>query len=134
MQIITFTMKEQYYAFETDVVDEIIKMTNYIHIPQAPHWVEGLINLRGDVVTLVNLAKLLDLSEEIVYDNIIIIKNQDRKLAILVQRIDGVMDVEKAAIQQLSAGKDLKVAGLIPLADKIVNLLQSTTIFLENEG
>ncbi|HCW72543.1 MAG TPA: chemotaxis protein CheW, partial [Clostridiaceae bacterium] len=78
-QIIVFTLGEKYYAVNSDQVEEISKMIDSTMVPNAPRHIEGLINLRGNVISLVNLAKLLHLTEEECYNNIVILDRQDEK-------------------------------------------------------
>ena len=59
MQVIVFTLGENKYAISTDKVEEITKNDQSTEVPNSLDWVEGLINLRGNVVTLLNLSKLL---------------------------------------------------------------------------
>ena len=55
MQIILFTLNDRHYAISTDMVEEISKQIPSTNVPNSPEWVEGIINLRGNVVTLLNL-------------------------------------------------------------------------------
>ena len=64
MQIIVFTLNDKYYAIDTEQVEEISKNIPSTIVPNAPYWIEGLINLRGNVVSLVNLCKILRREED----------------------------------------------------------------------
>ena len=63
MQMILFKMAQQYYLISADSVDEVIDAPSFTKVPLAPEWVEGLINLRGSVVTVIRLAKLIPIME-----------------------------------------------------------------------
>lgn len=56
MQVIVFSLNNKLFAIPTNKVSEITKSMSSIKVPNAPYWVEGLINLRGNVVTLLNLS------------------------------------------------------------------------------
>ena len=55
MQILTFRLKDYYFGILTENVIEITKTHDLKQVPRSPEWVEGLINLRGEVITLVNM-------------------------------------------------------------------------------
>lgn len=132
MQIIVFTKNEKYYGIKTENVGEIIKNTQFYHVPQGPQWVEGLINLRGSIVTLVNFAKFIGEADSEEHRNIIIITNKEEKLGILVEGIVGVYTINSADIQQLEQVKSIE--GLIQIDDKATNIINIMTLFSENEG
>ncbi|MBP1042020.1 chemotaxis protein CheW [Vagococcus sp. BWB3-3] len=134
MQLIVFTKQEKYYAVHTENVGEIIKNTTCFNVPKSPLWVEGLINLRGTIVTLVNFSKFLHESDSDDHRNIIIITNKDEKLGILVEGIVGVYTVDEQEIQILEQGRDANIEGLVPIEDKLANIINIMTIFSENEG
>ena len=72
MQMILFKMAQQYYLISADSVDEVIDAPSFTKVPLAPEWVEGLINLRGSVVTVIRLAKLIPIMEPAYEKNILI--------------------------------------------------------------
>ncbi|MER2040068.1 MAG: CheW domain-containing protein, partial [Solibacillus sp.] len=87
MQMIIFTLNENYYAFSSENVEEITNKMPWTPVPQSPSWVQGLVNLRGNVITLINFYKLLsptDETKELWYNNIIIVKNDEEKIAFMV--------------------------------------------------
>lgn len=137
MQIIIFTLNKKYYAFSSESVEEITKKMPWTAIPQSPKWVQGLINLRGNVITLINFYELLfptDVSEELCYNNIIIVKKDDEKLAFMVDNVAWVTEIDPADIQELEHQAEDKVSGLIQVKDQIVNIINMETLFYKNEG
>lgn len=122
IQIIVFTLDDQYYALNTDKVKEISVKMSASNIPNAPSWVEGLINLRGNVIPLVNLFKLLDQDGELCYNNIIIVKNEEDDVGLMVSAVIKVVNIPEEDLQK---NKDLKdgIAGIILMDDEIVNLI-----------
>ena len=136
-QIIVFTLNNKYYAFLSEDVEEILKKMPWTTIPQSPDWVQGLINLRGNVITLINFYKLLSPSvetEELGYNNIVIVKNNDEKLAFMVDNVEWVTEIEPENIQQLANQTDDHISGLIQVKDQMVNIINMETLFYKNEG
>lgn len=134
MQIIVFTLGDKFYALKTDNVEEISKNISPTKVPNAPNWVEGLINLRGNVVTLVNLSKLLHQDTDLCYNNIIIIQNNDEKIGLMVQDVMEVVDIEDSHIEKISENVEDGIIGIIQLNKEIVNIIDIGILLLENEG
>lgn len=132
MQIVVFTLKDNYYAIESKHVEEISKMTKSTIVPNSNYWVEGLINLRGEIITLVNISKLLQISEENCYNNIVIIHLNEETLGLMVNKVEEVIDVDKTMIEKVYSQKIKKngVVGLIQLNNNIVNYLDLEQLFM----
>lgn len=61
MQVVVFKLNDQEFAFHIQSVKEIIKITAITHVPNAQESVQGIINLRGMVTPIINLAERLAL-------------------------------------------------------------------------
>lgn len=133
MQIITFTIGDKHYAIATDKVDEISKNINSTLVPNAPSWVEGVINLRGNVVTLLNLSKLLHIEDNLCY-NIIIINNEDEKVGLMVRDVDQVMEVDLGDIQKFNSEDSDGTLGILKLDGEIINIIDIDVLLSKNEG
>ncbi|MFZ7131514.1 MAG: chemotaxis protein CheW [Eubacteriales bacterium] len=123
MQIIIFTLGEKYYAISTDEVDEISKEIPSTNVPNSPEWVEGLINLRGNVVSLVNLSKLLHQDDEQCYNNIIILNHTDEKIGLLVKDVYEVITIDTKEIQKITHEGTNSIIGIISLEGNIINII-----------
>ena len=137
MQIIVFTLKEKYYAIPTEDVEEIVKEMPHTHVPKAPSWVEGLINIRRNAITLINLYKLLSNTsetEELCYNSIIILKNNDKKVAFAVDSVEAVSEIDSNDVQMTDYAKAKEVAGIIRLNNKMISLISMEALFSINEG
>ncbi|MDR7869621.1 MAG: chemotaxis protein CheW [Tissierellaceae bacterium] len=123
MQIIIFKLMDKYYALNTDMVEEIIKKSPSTNVPNSPDWVDGLINLRGNVVTLIDLGFLLNLKESLCYNNIIIYDYQDEKVGLLVEEIIGVREIQTNMIRKVSKEMEKGILGIVQMKDYIVNII-----------
>lgn len=79
MQMILFTMNQQYYLISAASVEEVIDTVTITKVPLAYHWIEGLINLRGTVMTVIGLAELIGVTRSKENRNILIMKNDEEK-------------------------------------------------------
>ena len=122
-QIIVFTLGEKYYAVNSEQVEEISKMMDSTMVPNAPRHIKGLINLRGNVVALVNLATLLRLEQKECYNNIVIMNKEDEKIGILVTEVKEVLKIKEDDIEKVSKDDKSGVVGVIQLDENLVNFI-----------
>lgn len=134
MQIIIFKLLDKYYALRTDSVEEITKYTDYTRVPNAPDWVTGLINLRGYVVTLLDLTSLLKVDAPLEYNNIIICNHQEEKIGLLVEEIIGVREIEENMVRRFKKDMKAELLGIVQMKDYIVNVIDLEKLLTENEG
>ncbi len=133
MQIIVFTLNDKYYAIDTENIDEITKTISLTNVPNSEDWTEGLINLRGNVVTLVNMNKLLSQEEDSCYNNIIIINIDEEKIGILVKDVMEVVNIEEEKIESFSSeGKG--IMGIYRIDSRVINILDVHSLLYKNEG
>lgn len=62
LQLVSFQLGPEEYAIDILGVQEIIRMVEITPVPNAPHYVEGVVNLRGKVIPIINLRMRLGLS------------------------------------------------------------------------
>ena len=137
MQILIFRLKDYHFGILTENVIEIMKKNVVKSIPNSPEWVEGLINLRGEVITLVNMYSLLkidDLNLDDCYNNTVIVKLDENSIALMVDEIIGVTDINENDLQSASENDNSFVGSLITIDDRIINVLELKSLFEETEG
>ena len=77
-------------------VQEIKKIQTHTHVQRAPPWVRGLVNMRGQIVTLVDVGQRLGLPARPVRraSPAIVVVNHDELIGLLVDEVDDVITVE----------------------------------------
>lgn len=111
-QIVTFKIDMEEYGVKINNVQEINRMTDVTKIPRAPYYIEGIVNLRGNVIPALDLRKLFNLTEKQVTDatRIIIVDIDGRRTGIIVDSVSEVLRFEKTLIEPppdiLSSGID----------------------------
>ena len=108
-EYMTFILGKMKYAIELPKIREILTYPDLITtLPNTSEWVKGLINLRGEVVPILDARIRFETSEEAEYtDNtavIAIITEDKRMIGIVVDKID---DVQKVDVNQLSPVSDM---------------------------
>ena len=79
-EVLEFTLGAENYALDINIVREIVEMMPITVIPRAPVYITGVINLRGEIVNIVNLNTFLKLSDRpITKDQKIIVLKKDSK-------------------------------------------------------
>lgn len=137
MQIVIFTIKENYYAIESKNIEEITQQLTWTSVPTAPEWVQGLINLRGEVLTLINFQQLLypdGEGEDLCYNRTIILSTEKGKIALMVDSVEEVTNIEPADIELADNSAQGKVAGVVSIKDKIVSVLNLDALLPKSEG
>lgn len=129
LQLVTFTLGEEEYGIPILQVQEIIRPVAITVVPKAPPFIEGVINLRGQVVPVVNLRRRLGLpdleglSEEA---RIIVVEVQGRTAGLLV---DGVSEVFRLGVNQIEPPPTLEqghreyIQGVGRMGDRLIVLL-----------
>ena len=84
---------------------------------------EGLINLRGSVVTVIRLAKLIPIMEPAYEKNILIMKKQEETKGVLVEEVIEVLDITEDDIQ-LSNQETEHAVGVVTIGEKVASVIQ----------
>lgn len=96
-QLCTFFLETRFFGIEVEKVQEVIRYQLVTPVPLAPDVVRGLINLRGQIVTAIDLRRLLqvgDRSDERLPINIVI-QTRQGIFSLLVDRIGDVLEVNE---------------------------------------
>ena len=103
---ISFNLNSNTYCIALDYVKEVLKDTSITNVPGTPDFIEGIMNLRGDYITVINLKNFLDLEAGVVAEKkpVIIIKCNELKLALLIDKINELFEFQQDDINDLGDG------------------------------
>lgn len=97
---LTFKLVDEEYGVEILKVREIIGVMGITAVPQLPHYVKGVINLRGKVIPVVDLRLKFNLDEiEHTEQTCIIVMNVGREIGIIVDTVSEVLDIAEENIE-----------------------------------
>jgi len=101
-QFVSFYLGKEKYGIDIDLVQEIIRMPELTRAPLAPPYMEGLANLRGTILTVVNgrLRFGLERGEFNDSSRVIVIDYDGRKLGFIVDRVSDVVTVSAENIEE----------------------------------
>lgn len=96
MQIVTFQLGEDNYGIDIMEVKEIVDYDEIRVIPNVPVSVEGIYNLRGDIIPVINLHKRFDLikAKDIKNDSLLILKTGNMQLGIIIDKVLRVITID----------------------------------------
>lgn len=102
VELATFYIGQALCGMNILQIQEINKIMQLTPVPQAPEYVKGVLNLRGKIVTIIDLAKKLGLGNTEVDDNTrnIIINTHDGSAGVLVSKISDVVSAEKNTMEK----------------------------------
>jgi purine-binding chemotaxis protein CheW len=108
-QLVVFKLENEEFACNINDVREVLKMVRVTPLPRSLDFVEGVINLRGEVIPVIDLRKRFGLQEIEITDEsrIIIVEVEERMVGLIV---DSVSEVNRLANKQIQDAPD-QVAG-----------------------
>ncbi|MHB8062879.1 MAG: chemotaxis protein CheW [Ruminiclostridium sp.] len=131
-QIIVFKMGTQVYGVSIAEAKEIIKMEEITFIPKAPEYIEGMLNIRGDVYVIFNMRKKLATGNIQLDENAKIILANNRKIGFIVDEISEIIKIEEKDIEAkvgmpFGIGQDF-IKGIAKINGNIIIVLNLANI------
>jgi purine-binding chemotaxis protein CheW len=138
-QLVVFKMEKEEFACGINDVREVLKMIRVTPLPRSLDFVEGVINLRGDVIPVIDLRKRFGLAEaERTEDNrIIIVEVEERMVGLTVDSVTEVIRLSNTQIQEAPdqvAGSQTKlIMGVGKVDDRMLIILNLDRILTSAE-
>jgi purine-binding chemotaxis protein CheW len=100
IQLVTFKLQDESYGINVMKVQEVLRVTEIAPVPGAPAYVLGIINLRGNVVTVIDTRNRFGLPSTEVDDasRIVIIESDQQVVGILVDSVAEVVELRQSEI------------------------------------
>lgn len=137
-QFVTFSIDDEEFGVEILKVQEIIGYTKPTHVPNAPEFVRGVINLRGLIIPVIDLRKKFNMSEK-EYDKftvILVIEVAKKIIGIIVDSVSDVLSLEDKDIQEAPEFGKFQteyLKGMGKVGDKLIILLDIDRILTYEE-
>jgi purine-binding chemotaxis protein CheW len=131
IQIVGFKLDEEEFGVDVLQIREIVTLDKGItRVPKAPSFVEGVINLRGDIIPIVDLRKRFGLSIPPIGLNsrvVIVEIGEETRVGMIVDSVVGVMRIAKSSIEDtpsITKGVDAYyISGVAKVDERLVVLL-----------
>jgi len=129
IQLVVFDLASEHYGVDISDVREIMRMQNITKVPGAMSYVEGVINLRGKVLPVLDLRKRLGLKigEQTEESRIVVMDIAEGEAGVIVDAVTEVLRVPNSAIEPPSSmvaqGNSDYLRGIAKLTDRLIILL-----------
>lgn len=141
IQLVIFRLREEEFGVAIDSVLEIARVPDITHMPQAPGFIEGVINLRGQVIAVVDIARQFGLksqSELPTTARIIVVQVSDETIGLIVDEVPEVLKIAEEDIEptpeiiQTEVKRDY-IRGVGKIGNRLVVLLDVNKVLAPHE-
>ncbi len=140
IQLVSFNLDKEEYGVDVLKVREIIRMPVVTRVPNTPHYVDGVINLRGKVIPIICMRKKFGLmeSENDMQTRIMVMDVDGELMGFTVDAVSEVIRISGSEIQPspavVATGIDQEcIAGVINQANRLLVLLELEKMFSGEE-
>lgn len=129
LQIVVFGIGKEFYGVGIDSVYEILRLPDVTEMPDSPVFLEGVINLRGRIVPVIDLRKRLRLqrAEKTKATRVLITENNGNMVGLLVDSVSEVLRIQPEAVEEppemISAVGIEYITGVAKVGEGLVTLL-----------
>lgn len=133
-QFVVFELGNEEYGIDIHRVKTIEKVTKITRVPKAASYVKGVINLRGEIIPVIDLSEKInvDKKEESENTRIIIVYSEDINVGLIVDSASKVIEINDADIEtppeSLGSFEQSNIYGIGKLDNRIITLLDADKI------
>lgn len=139
LQLVSFNIGDEEFGVDILGVQEINRMTEVTRVPNAPSYVEGVINLRGKVIPVIDLRKRLMMNARGHNQDtrIIVVEIENKVIGFVVDKVNEVLripqSVTEAPPSMVSGIKSDYITAIGKLTDRLIILLDLDKILSDDE-
>ena len=143
IQVVSFQLGEEVYAIDIMEIKQIVNMQEVREIPNAPPYVEGILNLRGTITPIINLHKRFVLSkpemseEDKLLSGFIILEIHNMTLGVIIDKILRVVTLDAEMVQpppQMISGIGVEyIQGVVNIDGNYIIILNIERLFNPKE-
>jgi purine-binding chemotaxis protein CheW len=133
-QMVSFGLGNEEFGIDILSVQEINRVIAITRVPNAPKYVEGVINLRGKIVPVVDLRKRFSIQPSALTDEarIIVIEIKGKIIGLMVDVVRQVLTINKNTIEPITSmmeGTATKfISGIVKLENSLVTILDTEKV------
>ena len=136
LKLIIFQLDNQQFALPITVVEKVIEIVDIRLLPNSPKYIFGIINMHGEIISVINLRSLFGLKEKEIElsDQLLIVTTSVFKHAIWVDATDKIIEIDKSKIvhsEEIKYGGKY-VQGVVKLENGLV-LINDVEKFLSSD-
>ena len=140
LQYLTFKLIDETYGINVMHIREVLRYSEIAPVPGAPSYVMGIVNLRGNVVTVVDSRVRFGLPESVISDDtrIIIVEYENEQVGLLVDAVKEVFYLYQGEIEPTpnvgNAEAQMFIQGVYQKDEELVILLELNRFFESNDA
>lgn len=138
-QLVIFALAKEAYGVDISAVHEIIRMQAITKVPRAPDFVEGVINLRGKVIPVVDMRKRfgLTVSQQTKDSRIVVVDISNQEVGMVVDAVTEVLRIPAESVEPpssvITTSDSAYLLGIAKLEDRLIILLDLEQILSISE-
>ncbi len=128
-KFVVFTLGDELFAVSAQKVSEVVQPLGITALPNVPEWLLGITNLRGEIVSVINLPKLwrAEIPTNFAKPKLIILREKTATIALATDRLNEIVNVPDEAI--LLSENDSHIYAQATLDAKNLNLIDTEKLF-----
>jgi purine-binding chemotaxis protein CheW len=129
MQVVSFALGSEEYGVDIAQVQEINRMVTITHVPRAPHFMEGVINLRGQLIPIIDLRTRFGMprTEHTKNTRIVVTEIGSKRVGMVVDSVSEVLRIPTEQIEDapdMIAGVETEyIRGVGKMGDRLIIML-----------
>ncbi len=138
-QLVVLDLAQETYGVDINTVREIIQMQEITKVPKTLDFVEGIINLRGKVIPVVDLRKRfgLPITEQNKDSRIVVVDIDGQSIGIVVDGVSEVLRISNDAVEppssMITTMDSEYLRGIAKLDERLIIMLDLTRVFTEGD-
>ena len=139
-QLVVFTIGDEEFGVDISQVREIVRLVQITYLPKAPVFIEGVVNLRGQVLAVIDLAKRIGVAskERGELTRIVVVEVGENTVGMIVDSVSEVLRLSSEAVEDVPSLVDTEVPehyirGVGKLKDRLLVLLDLNKILTPEE-
>ena len=138
-QLVIFDLSTESYGVDIGAVREIIRLQEITRVPRTPEFVEGVINLRGGVIPVIDLRKRFELNvaDETRDNRIVVVDIGGQSIGLVVDAVTEVLRINTDSIEPpssvITTSESEYLMGIAKLDDRLIILLDLNQVLSKSE-
>ncbi|MGB3781010.1 MAG: chemotaxis protein CheW [Tunicatimonas sp.] len=142
--LIVFKLGLEEYGISIDQIREVVLTPRITRMPQTPSYIEGVANVRGSILAIVNLEKKLEIesaqpaTQDLAAQYTLVVESEEQRFGILVKEVPNTLAVNSSDIQeptnviQTTSQKSHYITGIVRMNERLIILIDLHEI-MQNE-
>lgn len=139
-QLIVFKQGDEEFGLLIDQIKEVVLTPQITKMPQTPHYIKGVANIRGNIIAILDLEKKFGLSapiDEPPASYTLVLESDEFKVGLLVKEVPNTLSISPSDIDQdinvIQDTEESYIQGIVKLDERLIILIDIFKIINEND-